>query len=207
MITFILSNFTLTFLILGLIFSGIAIARAPKPLALNVIVEKLLSWYVFFSVGVCYLYNAIVHIILREDGGSIHRLGRQPFPVRGGHRKPRLFNHWVYRCVPQLRSPARCGDSLQHLHPRRRRWPCARDDHVRQFRAGQCRRDLLHRFGNPGVRAAAAMAAVAVRSAGWGKIGVTRDMPAESLGGVVTHQFGRYWRHSGHSAKVEGAPT
>jgi hypothetical protein len=23
---------------------------------------------------------------------------------------------------------------------------------------------------------------------------------------VVTHQFGRYWRHSGHSASVESAP-
>ncbi len=84
MITFILSNFTLTFLILGLIFSGIAIARAPKPLALNVIVEKLLSWYVFFSVGVCYLYNAIVHIFFGKMAAAFIGWADSPFQFEVG---------------------------------------------------------------------------------------------------------------------------
>src|SRR5258706_4570368 len=84
MITFILSNFTLTFLILGLIFSGIAIARAPKPLALDVIVEKLLSWYVFFSVGVCYLYNAIVHIFFGKMAAAFIGWADSPFQFEVG---------------------------------------------------------------------------------------------------------------------------
>src|SRR5260370_20148403 len=84
MIAFILSYVALTFLILGLIFSGIAIARAPKPLALDVIVEKLLSWYVFFSVGVCYLYNAIVHIFFEKMAAAFIGWADSPFQFEVG---------------------------------------------------------------------------------------------------------------------------
>jgi hypothetical protein len=60
-IVFLLSNFTLTFLVLGLLASLIALARAPKPLTAALIVDKLLAWFVFFSIGVSYLYNFVLH--------------------------------------------------------------------------------------------------------------------------------------------------
>ena len=60
-ITFILANYSLTFLIIGLLASLIAIARTPMPAGAAVIVEKLLCWFVFFNVGVGYLYNFIMH--------------------------------------------------------------------------------------------------------------------------------------------------
>jgi uncharacterized protein DUF6790 len=60
-ITFVLSNFTLTFLAIGLIFSTVAIARSPKPVGANTVVEKLLAWFVFFSIGASYLYNFVMH--------------------------------------------------------------------------------------------------------------------------------------------------
>lgn len=60
-ITFVLSNFSLTFLVVGLLFSLIAIARAPKPVSAAVVVEKLLSWHVFWAIGVSYLYNFVMH--------------------------------------------------------------------------------------------------------------------------------------------------
>lgn len=60
-IEYALSNFTLTFFLIGLIFSGVAIARAPKPVTAAVAVEKLLSWFVFFSIGVSLLYNFVMH--------------------------------------------------------------------------------------------------------------------------------------------------
>lgn len=60
-ISFLLENFTLTVLVLGLVFSAVAIARAPRPLAAAVVIEKLLAWFVFFNVGVSYLYNFIMH--------------------------------------------------------------------------------------------------------------------------------------------------
>src|SRR5260370_14322103 len=74
----------MTFLIRGVIVSGIGIARAPKPLGLNVIVEKLLSWYVFFSVGVCYLYNAIVHIFFGRMAAAFIGWADSPFQFQVG---------------------------------------------------------------------------------------------------------------------------
>jgi hypothetical protein len=83
-ITFILSNFTLTFFVIGLIFSGIAIARAPKPVGTAMIVEKLLAWYVFFSVGVCYLYNAIVHMFFGQMAAAFIGWADSPFQFEVG---------------------------------------------------------------------------------------------------------------------------
>jgi hypothetical protein len=83
-ITFALSNFTLTFFIIGLIFSAIAIARAPKPAGSATIVEKLLSWYVFFSIGVCYLYNAIFHMFFGEMAARFIGWADSPFQFEVG---------------------------------------------------------------------------------------------------------------------------
>lgn len=60
-ITFVLSNFSLTFLVVGLLFSLFAIARAPKPVSAAVVVEKLLCWHVFWAIGVSFLYNFVMH--------------------------------------------------------------------------------------------------------------------------------------------------
>lgn len=60
-IRFVLSNFTLTFFVIGLVFSAAALARAPKPLTSPVVVEKLIAWYVFFTIGVAYFYNFVMH--------------------------------------------------------------------------------------------------------------------------------------------------
>jgi hypothetical protein len=83
-IKFVLSNFTLTFFIIGLIFSGVAIGRAPKPVGGAVIVEKLLAWYVFFSVGVCYLYNAIIHIFFGKMAAAFIGWADSPFQFEVG---------------------------------------------------------------------------------------------------------------------------
>jgi hypothetical protein len=51
-IAFALGNFTLTFLVVTLLFSVVAIVRAPKPVGRPLAVEKLLSWFVFWTIGV-----------------------------------------------------------------------------------------------------------------------------------------------------------
>jgi hypothetical protein len=61
-VEFVLGNFTLTFFVVGLLFSGVAIARAPKPVGRAAVIEKLMSWFVFWTIGVPYFYNAIFHI-------------------------------------------------------------------------------------------------------------------------------------------------
>jgi hypothetical protein len=62
-IVFVLSNYSLTFLLIGLLFSIVAIAGAKKPLAPPVVVEKLISWHVFWAIGVGYLYNFVMHSV------------------------------------------------------------------------------------------------------------------------------------------------
>ncbi len=60
-IVFIASNYSLTFMVIGLLFSAVAITRAKKPRGPSVVIEKLLAWHVFWAIGVGYLYNFIMH--------------------------------------------------------------------------------------------------------------------------------------------------
>jgi hypothetical protein len=78
-ITFVLSNYSLTFLVVGLIFSAGVMARANKPLSASVALEKLLAWHVFWAIGVCNFYNFVMHgffgarpwcVHARRRGGS-----------------------------------------------------------------------------------------------------------------------------------------
>jgi hypothetical protein len=83
-ITFALSNFTLTFLLIGLLVALIAIARAQRPVGPAVIVEKLLAWHVFFAIGVAYLYNAVMHIFFGEMSAAFIGWADSPFQFEVG---------------------------------------------------------------------------------------------------------------------------
>jgi hypothetical protein len=50
-IHFILGNFTFTFLVIGLIASGISLLRAPKPHTAPLIVDALFSYFLLFSIA------------------------------------------------------------------------------------------------------------------------------------------------------------
>jgi len=56
-----LSNFTLSFLIIGLAASLISLLRAPKPLTAARVVEALFFYFLLFSIGFSYLYNFVLH--------------------------------------------------------------------------------------------------------------------------------------------------
>ncbi|MFC0239739.1 DUF6790 family protein [Rhodopseudomonas telluris] len=60
-IVFVLSNYSLSFLVIGLLVALGAIARAPKPRRSHDVIERLLAWHVFWSIGVCYFYNFVMH--------------------------------------------------------------------------------------------------------------------------------------------------
>jgi len=62
-IKFVLANYSLTFFAIGLMVATVAIARAPKPISKRVVVEKLLSWYLFFAIGINFLYNFVMHSV------------------------------------------------------------------------------------------------------------------------------------------------
>lgn len=78
LIRFLLSNFTLTFLIIGLIASGIALMRAPKPLDMPVLVEKLFAYFLLFSIGFSFFYNFVMHTFFSEVASA--HIGWEPSP-------------------------------------------------------------------------------------------------------------------------------
>jgi hypothetical protein len=84
LIAFVLGNFTLTFFVVGLVFSAVGIVRAPRPRATAVVIEKLLSWFVFWTIGVLYLYNAVFHIFFGEMAAAFIGWTDSPFQFEVG---------------------------------------------------------------------------------------------------------------------------
>lgn len=83
-IRFVMSNFTVTFLVIGAVFSAAAIARAPRPLTAAVAVDKLISWFVFWTIGVLYTYNFIFHVFFGRMAAAFIGWADSPFQLEVG---------------------------------------------------------------------------------------------------------------------------
>lgn len=83
-IAFVLGNFTLTFFVLGLIGSAIALAVSPKPRTLSVIVEALFSYFLLFSIGISYFYNFVLHVFFGELAAKFIGWADSPFQAEVG---------------------------------------------------------------------------------------------------------------------------
>ncbi len=83
-ITFIISNYALTFFVIGLLFSAAAIIRLPRPLSAGAIVEKLLAWHVFFAIGVSFLWNFVIHAFFGELAARFIGWPDSPFQIEVG---------------------------------------------------------------------------------------------------------------------------
>ena len=66
LIFLVLSNFTLVMLLLGLLFSLVAIAVQPAPRSAAMVVDALAAWFFLFSIGVSYLYNFVIHVFFGQ---------------------------------------------------------------------------------------------------------------------------------------------
>jgi hypothetical protein len=84
LIAFVLGNFTLTFLVIGLIASGIALLRAAKPLTAPVVVEALLAYFLLFSIGVSFFYNFVFHTFFGELAAGFIGWEDSPFQAEVG---------------------------------------------------------------------------------------------------------------------------
>jgi hypothetical protein len=84
LIRFVLSNFTLTFLVVGLIASGGALMRAPKPLTAPVVVEALFAYFLLFSIGLSFLYNFVMHTFFGEMSARFIGWEDSPFQAEVG---------------------------------------------------------------------------------------------------------------------------
>ena len=83
-IAFVMGNFTLTFFVLGLIASAIALAFHRGPRTSKVVVETLFKWFLFFSIGISYLYNAVFHTVFGEMTAKLIGWADSPFQLEVG---------------------------------------------------------------------------------------------------------------------------
>ncbi len=83
-IRLVLGNPSVTFLVLGLAASALAIARMPSPRAPGMVRESLLRWFLFFSIGCAMLYNFVLHVFFGEMTARIIGWANSPFQVEVG---------------------------------------------------------------------------------------------------------------------------
>jgi hypothetical protein len=81
---FLLGNFTLSFFVIGVIVSAVALAPTSEPLAAPIVAEALFKWFLFFSIGVTYIYNAVFHIVFHETAASFIGWADSPFQIELG---------------------------------------------------------------------------------------------------------------------------
>jgi hypothetical protein len=83
-IAFILSNFTLTFLVLGLLASAVALTASGAWNRREAIVEALLAYFLFFSIGLSFFYNFVMHVFFGEMSARFIGWEDSPFQAEVG---------------------------------------------------------------------------------------------------------------------------
>ncbi|WP_180901194.1 DUF6790 family protein [Martelella soudanensis] len=84
-IKFVLSNFTLTCFVFGLVAAAIALAAQRSPRAQGAVVEALLAWFLFFSIGVSLFYNFVMHVFFGKMTASFIGWADSPFQAEVGY--------------------------------------------------------------------------------------------------------------------------
>ena len=83
-IAFVLGNFTLTFLVLGLVAAAISLWRRPRPLGPSVVVEEVFAYFLLFSIGIAYFYNFVFHVFFGEMAAAFIGWEQSPFQAEVG---------------------------------------------------------------------------------------------------------------------------
>jgi hypothetical protein len=85
LITYLLKNFSLTFLCMGLLVSTVSLLRRPRPVSKATVADKLLSDYILYAVGFMYLYNFVVHTVFAETSAAFIGWPNSPFQYEVGY--------------------------------------------------------------------------------------------------------------------------
>ena len=83
-IAFVLGNFTLTFFVLGLIASAIALWHTHQPRSPAVIVEALFSYFLLFSIAIANFYNFVLHVFFGKTAAAFIGWADSPFQLEVG---------------------------------------------------------------------------------------------------------------------------
>lgn len=79
-----LSNFTITFFLLGLISAGVAVARSPGPRTRCFVVDRVLAHFLLFTIGLLYLYNFVMHTVFASMTARFIGWPDSPFQLEVG---------------------------------------------------------------------------------------------------------------------------
>ncbi len=83
-ITFVLSNYSLSFFVLGFIVALSALVRSAVPLDGPRVVDKLLTSYVFFSIGIDSFWNFVMHVFFGQVSAAFIGWADSPFQFEVG---------------------------------------------------------------------------------------------------------------------------
>lgn len=83
-IRYALSNFTITFSVIGLLFALGNLALRPKPHSGAVITNIFLRWYLFWVLGVSLIYNAVMHVEFGQVAAEFIGWPDSPFQAEVG---------------------------------------------------------------------------------------------------------------------------
>ena len=113
-IAFVLGNFTLTFLVLGLLAAGVSLARRPRPWPRGQAADSLLSGFLFFSIGASFLYNFVMHVFFGAMAARFIGWADSPFQAEVGYASLGFaaIGFLAFRGGPELRFAAVLGPAL-----------------------------------------------------------------------------------------------
>ncbi len=83
-IRFVLQNFTLTLLVIGLVASGISLLGKVRPLKAPVVVEALFAYFLLFSIGIGHFYNFVLHVFFGKMTAAVIGWADSPFQAEVG---------------------------------------------------------------------------------------------------------------------------
>lgn len=84
LLAFALSNFPLTFTVIGLVVAAFHIKLSPSPAPEGLAAETVLRWFLFFGVGVTFFYNFVCHVFFGEMSARFIGWEQSPFQAEVG---------------------------------------------------------------------------------------------------------------------------
>ena len=145
MIRFLLENFTLTLLVLGLVASAIALLRTSRPWTASVVTEAVISYFILFSIALSYLYNFVLHVFFGEMTAHFIGWADSPFQREVGFASLGFaaVGFLAFRGSFDMRVAAVVGPGVLPAGCGRRAHPGDHED--RQPRTRQRGRDSVYR--------------------------------------------------------------
>lgn len=80
-----LSNFTLTFLVLGVVAALIAVALSKDGFTRANLAEQLLAYFILFTIAIAYFYNFVFHVFFGEYTAAQIGWADSPFQAEVGY--------------------------------------------------------------------------------------------------------------------------